>query len=493
MKKKKLFLIQVLGITLLVLVALCLAIPSLGVSLALPALAWLCPKALLGAGAMATKGVVMCAALPFGMVLRKADAEEGGGATLDDIAEKVDKGIGGLRTKQEQLLGDIGRLDKDTKKALEDITALKKTANDQQANTDEFVKKLKTFEALMRREQRMAFGNPVQRVQADEKLRAQFNLAVRAAVNPDGRLKEAVGVLTKALGEDSSPGSTLLLNEIADEIYHTLATYGVWSGFKVQRIGTKTLQVPVKTARVQAGWLTSEAATIGDDTNKAGATSNVSVLPFAALLNVSLQLLEDAEYDITGDIMEDFAEACAFVLDNTVFNADATNNSTYGGFTGIFGGGTAATAANGNVTVEKLDFEDITRVLLAVDPVVLQRQAKWWMHPQILVRLLSIKDGNGRPIFLTALEAPAAGNIGSILGYPVVPAFAAPSTNAASAKVAAFGDPNAMLIPLRRDYTFEASDHHKWNTLQRSFRGYGRAAVKLRSATGMAVLTLPAA
>lgn len=493
MKKRKLRLIKLLGCTLLVLVALCLALPTLGLSIALPIFAWLAPGATWALGGLVTKSVCLGAAMPF-MILRDHRSEGGGGsATLDDIADKVEKGLDSVQKKQQTLLDDIGRLDKDTKKALEDITSLKKIANDQQSNADKFIEKIKTFEALMRREVRSAFGSPVARIQADDKLRSQLNLAIRAAVNQDNRLKEAVGILTKALGEDTSPGSTLLLNEIADEIYNTLASYGIWSGFKIQRIGTKTLQVPVKTSRVQAGWLTSEAATIGDDTNKAGSSTNVTVLPFAALLNVSLQLLEDAEYDLTADIMDDFAEACAFVLDNTVLNGDGTNNSTYGAFTGIFAGGTACVAGAGNTTVENLDYVDVLRALTTVDPVVLSRQSKWWMHPQILVRMLGIRDGNGRPIFLTALEAPSFGALGSILGYPVVPAFAAPTTNTAGSKVATFGDPNGNIIPLRREYTFEASDHFRWNTLQRSFRGWGRAATKVRIATAFANLQLAAA
>jgi HK97 family phage major capsid protein len=153
------------------------------------------------------------------------------------------------------------------------------------------------------------------------------------------------------------------------------------------------------------------------------------------------------------------------------------------------GGGTAAAAASGNVSVETLDFEDVLRCLTTVDSGILTRPCRWWMNPQILVRMLSIKDGNGRPIFLTANEAPTPGGIGSILGYPVTLAHAAPSANTTSSKVAVFGDPNAQVAGVRSDFVFEASDHHRWNTLERSFRGYGRFGNKIRKATGFAVLT----
>ena len=40
---------------------------------------------------------------------------------------------------------------------------------------------------------------------------------------------------------------------------------------------------------------------------------------------------------------------------------------------------------------------------------------------------------------------------------------------------------------------FEASDQHKWNTLERSFRGWGRAGVKGRKASSLAILKTAAA
>jgi HK97 family phage major capsid protein len=108
------------------------------------------------------------------------------------------------------------------------------------------------------------------------------------------------------------------------------------------------------------------------------------------------------------------------------------------------------------------------------------------------VRALSVRDGNKRPLFMTALEAPAAGGIGSILGYPVVPASAAPTTNAASAKVAAFGDPQGQVVGIRNDFEFAASEHHRFDYDQIAYRGLARFGNKIRSATAFAVLTLPA-
>ncbi len=87
------------------------------------------------------------------------------------------------------------------------------------------------------------------------------------------------------------------------------------------------------------------------------------------------------------------------------------------------------------------------------------------------------------------MEAPSYGAIGTILGYPVIPVMAAPNTDAAGSAVAAFGDRNGQVVGIRDDFVFEASDHYRWNTLERSFRAYGRAATGTRRADAFSILT----
>lgn len=408
--------------------------------------------------------------------------------TVGTKADAATAAAKAVESKQDILVQNYNQLDRDTKKAFEELTALKKNAN-AAAEAEQKVNKVLT---QLRWEQRQAFGDPIKRIQNDPELRARLNIAIRRAVDLQGDMMAVTTPMAKALGEDSSPGSTLINTQLANEIYDTLAMYGIWNSFAVRRVGTKTTSFPVKTVRPVAGFVMTEGSgQLSDDSNKAGTAVSCVVQMIGVLLNVSKQLLEDSEFDVTADVLDDFAEAFAYRLDWACLQADGGNDSTDGLCTGIFGGGgTAAAAASGNTTVETTDLEDWTKCLLTVDPIVLNRQSRWWMHPQILVRALSVKDQNGRPIFLTATEAPTRGGIGSILGYPVTPAFAAPTANTTSSKVAVFGDPNAMVVGLRTDFTFEASDHHLWDYLSRSFRAYGRAGTKIRRALGFAVLTL---
>ncbi|HTI72902.1 MAG TPA: phage major capsid protein [Candidatus Limnocylindria bacterium] len=423
-----------------------------------------------------------------------------------EFEKKVLDGIDAQRKKTEQLVTDFNRLDGETKKSFEDLTKLQKLANDSASASAKIQRQLMMIEGQLRRERLMAYGSPTKRISADDEMRERLNLAVRLAVSKEGDMVKLVadrikalggtGLLEetrlKALGEDSSPGSTLINTALARELYDTLASYGIWPKFGVRRLGTKITKFPVKTARVVANWLTSEASQISDDSNKAGTSVNCTVEPFAALLNVSLQLLQDAEFDVTADIVDDFGEAAAFRLDYTCLQADGTSNATMGGYTGIISGGTAAGAASTHTTVETLDEPDVRKCLTTVDPVVLSRRAGWLIHPQFLVRLLAIKDGNGRSIFLNALEAPSAGGIGSIFGYPVWLAMAMPTTNTASKPVAVFGDPEGLVVGMRQDFVFEGNDSFKWDYLQRSFRGYGRAGIIIRRSQAFAVLTTAA-
>lgn len=428
------------------------------------------------------------------------DKAGGEGAGDDDIALlkkidgnliEMDKQFVAQKTKTDQLISDFSRLDATTKKAFDDLTSLKKVANDTDANMKAFMNKMATIESLMRREQFAAFGNPIERISRDPEKRTLFNALVRAAVlGKANEMKNLAEVHQKALDTANTPGSTLLRNELLADIYDTLASYGVWNTFAQRRVGTKTIQVPIKTARPTAAYVTTEGGSISQDSAKAGSTSNMTIATIAVLLNVSEELLADAEFDVTADVMEDFAQAVAYKMDWACLQADGGSDSTDGGFTGIFGGGgTAAVSASGNVSVETTDYEDVVNCILAVDAVVLTRPARWWIHPQIIARMLKIKDSNGRPIFLTANEAPTYAGIGSILGYPVVPAHAAPSANTTSSKIAVFGDPNGLVHAVRKDFEFAASREAAFNDYEVVFRGIARHAAKVRRATAFGVLT----
>jgi len=403
--------------------------------------------------------------------------------------EKVLEGVGAIRKKQEDLLADVTRLDGVTKRALEELTICKNQGN----SIVDFQKKLERVNLLLKQETRAAFGSPMARLLANEDGCARLNLLLRQIALTRGEAipQKAIDAWKgKTLDVTNEPGSTYFQAGYLKELYDTLAEYGAWSSLGVRRMSSKVTKMPVKTARPIAYVLKPGNRQMADDANKAGTSVNLEVELIGVLITVYLELLQDSEFDISADILGDFIEAFNYRLDYISFMADGTDNSTAGGFTGLFNYVGAVTADATHTTVGASSYTDFLKCLTGVAQVVLTRKPRWWIHPTMLARTLAVKDGIGRPIFQTAMEAPSYGALGSIFGFPVTPISVGPNTDGAGQSVAAFGDPNAVVVGVRTDFNFEASDDFKFDMFERAFRGVGRAGVKGRRTDGAVVLKL---
>lgn len=417
----------------------------------------------------------------------------------DNNDKAILDGLKAVQTNQEKLLSNYENLTGETKKAMEELTKVK---NEMNAVT-QTVHALQKLQVQLKREERMAFGDPIQRLTKNEPAMLQFlgGLAQIGVMKnasrdgtPYGKIAKDCDEKLKALGLSSGLGATLITDELAGDIYHTLQTFGVWGGFDVSPMGQTEKDFPVQTADPEAYFI-DDNAEIPDDTNMTGTTVTAAAKQIPVLINVSNNLLEDATA-LGARVFEAFARACSKRVDFACLQADGTATGTGakldGGNTGIFVGGTAAAAASGNTTVATLDLEDFIKCLTTVDAEVLSRPAAWWLHPQILARAMGVKDSNGRPIFLTSIEAPAFGALGSILGFGVRLANAAPTADTASAKVAVFGDPRGLAVGMRKMPTFASSDQFRFNYNQTSFRMIARAGVKIKKQGAFAMLTLAA-
>jgi HK97 family phage major capsid protein len=294
---------------------------------------------------------------------------------------------------------------------------------------------------------------------------------------------------------------------VFDEIYSLLSEYGVWSGFHVIMAPARSTAIPLATARPSYYWIGSgsgaaegSAITAGD---VSGASVTLAIQTIAALIHVSNELIEDSAVDAAAFVLRELAQSVAYGLDYAALAAAGSANQTDGGYVGIFNAASAnsnlaAAAATGHTTVATTTLDDWTKCLTTVSPSVLRRGAAWWLHPTILAKAMSIKDSDGRPLFQSALEAPSYGAIGRILGYPVILADAAPSTDAANAKIAVFGDPMGLAVGIRKDLELTANSALKFAENQTSYRALMRAGTKIKTTTGsttlkpFAVLTLPA-
>jgi HK97 family phage major capsid protein len=396
--------------------------------------------------------------------------------TIEEIASAVENGVGEL---QKQMKG-FESFQTETKNAIGELTAVKNSVNSQAETLAKFGKALAAFQA----EQKIS--DPVKRFTASAErcdwLVGHFKRAIGLPLTPSQK--------TAITGIDSGIGAAVTPQETNAMIYDALLTYGQWNTLGVIPIGSRTQILPLITARPTAYWV-AQGAQITEGA-MTGSSVTLTVKEAAAWIPVARALLEDAEGDMAGYIIEQLAQAVAYRLDWACFAADGTDDTTDGAYTGIASGGTAATAANGNTTVAALDLEDFVRCLTTVSAACLQRPCKWWIHPQVLAKIVLIRDSNGRPVFQTALEAPAGNGIGSILGYPVIPTAAMPSTDSAGNVVAVFGEPNGCAVGVRKQFELARSSDFQFDYNREAFRTIVRAGVVIKAATSFAKLTLAA-
>ena len=454
----------------------------------------------------------------YAVLLDPAGSDGGGGEFETKMlagVETLQKSHTELKSRYQKVVEDLDRSDKEVKKAMEELTLVKAKAN---TSFEEVMKKYDALQKSIALNARSSFTDPIQRALANDETKAFINAAARAVVFPGEynklpgewrKLLEEAGAATKSLtGVDSSLGQATVPTQTFNEIYDTLLEYGDWSGLGVIRVGMRTTVLPVATARPGYYWIGAGTGGSGESTaitegSFTGSSVSLLIQTLAVYLTVARELLADSTVDLSSYILKQMAQSMSYGLDYTAFASAGAASQADAGYYGIFNAGAVnasaiASATGGNTTVGATELEDWLRCLTTVNPVVLKRPAKWWMNPQILAKCCLIRDKQGRPLFQTMLEAPVGkeGGIGSILGYPVVSVAAAPSTDAAGAKVAVFGDPEGQAVGIRADLELATSDDIKFAENMRAFRALMRVGVKQRSSGAtlvpFSVLTLPA-
>lgn len=448
---------------------------------------------------------VSLAAMPFLGLKTILMNEAGGGGSGSGITEqefrtKVLENVTAVKKQHETIDANFKTLDAQSKKLSEDFGAHVKAFEGLPGQVQVIERSLETIRLKQANERRSNFGSHLERICGDPDMRdcvngvirlAAFNGGKRGLNIPEKQQKAGADYARTGLLEASGAGSGYIYTELLPAIYGLIAEYGIWNKFDVIPLSHNAANMIVDTTDPTMAW-TAEA-TASSETNYAGGNVALAVGKLLGWMSVPNELLEDSVVDIGRYVLPKFANATAKALDWACTSADGTADTTDGGFTGIFGGGgTAAVAASGNVSMATLDLEDFIAAMAAVNAAALSKPCYWWIHPTNLVKALAIKDLNGRPIFLPSTDAPSLGAIGSILGYPVILTHAAPATNAVNNKVAVFGDPMGLAVGLRSDFAFAMSDQILFKEDSTVFRARARAAVKVKQATAFGVLTLAA-
>jgi HK97 family phage major capsid protein len=387
---------------------------------------------------------------------------------------------------QEKLLTAFDNLTPKTKGAFDRLTQAKN-----HGGTDgELHAALRAVVREMRHEERMAFGDPFQRIAADEELNWEINAIVRRACLSRAGMPERY----RAITEDATPGSTYVSAKLGAALFDLLALYGGWTTLGVQTMGSKTVNFPYLTARPKAIFVLTQGTQLTPDTNVAGSALSGDAVTIASMLAVSQEWMQDRDRDLCAVFLQSFEQAVNERLDTAFYYGNGVADADNGGITGIWqhADPTISTAASGNTTIETLDFEDLVNVLIATPAGVLQRGPIWWANPTSLARLMKVKDAAGRSVVQTPIEQPGRG-IASILGYPVTPVAAAPSTNTAGSKVLAFGDGNAYAVGIRKAFALVGSDHCRFDYYSHVVLALSRAHGQMIRPAGFTLLALAAA
>lgn len=258
----------------------------------------------------------------------------------------------------------------------------------------------------------------------------------------------ALSTLTGAAGGD------LLPKPFLSEVFVIIEERGVARNFfRGVPMGSKDLDLKDVATKPVVNW-TDEAADISESQPAFG-NQKLDTKKLAALTPWTTELQEDEVFGLLPILQELFAEAILEKEDEAGFIGDGS--STYGGFTGILNlaGAQTFTMANGSTSFFDTTADDYRKL---VDQVSLarRRNARYFMHPDIISHIERLKDTDGNYIYRKPGDdsRPA-----TLWGYPVTLTEVMPnaSDDAAESKFVVFGDPNRMLFGTRRGITLMTS------------------------------------
>ncbi|HXR47603.1 MAG TPA: phage major capsid protein [Candidatus Limnocylindrales bacterium] len=359
--------------------------------------------------------------------------------------------------------------------------------------------------ASVAREQHAAYGDPVVRyLDAKPERRFFWNAVARLlgggfrADSPEAKVwQRAVSGIN--LQDTFGPG-LLESMPVADEIWNLILQFGQYKYLGLRKmIGAYTRYAQV-TQYPNAIFITPSGqgqTTIPEDTSLLGSALTPLANTIACLITCSLAWLQDEKVDLSEVLLSKFVQGLAARIDYGCFQGNGQDDQTNGMCTGLFVDPTipAYVAPAGEPTIAGLQRNDFINTIAQVAPAALQRMdsqpPRWFISPVLIPQLLLLWDGTAKN-YLLKTPAETRGEW-LLVGFPVTFCAQAPSVNAANAKVAVFGNGDAMLVALQEKFEIAKSDKGAaFGSANVSFRATGRGRNSLRVANGFASLKLAA-
>jgi HK97 family phage major capsid protein len=224
------------------------------------------------------------------------------------------------------------------------------------------------------------------------------------------------------------------------------------------------MKIPTLASGVSVAW-EGEADIIAQSDPEFGQVT-LTAQKLAARSISSNELLADASYDIVSLLTEQFAEAIALEIDDSVFNGGGGSTMT-GALSGA--GNTLSCSATGtspNRHVQITEAELSEAISKLTDNKL--RGAKFYLHQNSMHYVRVLADDNGSPIF----ARPGNGVPGTIYEYPyAVSGQVGSASPGAATPFILFGNLKNYILGRRKgDMSIQVNPWLLWNTDQTSFR-----------------------
>lgn len=292
--------------------------------------------------------------------------------------------------------------------------------------------------------------NEIKRMERREVIEAELNRPVNQPITevPEKTdlLKEKMGRASDAYKEDfdrhlrgktlvhnvlsegvDADGGYLVPEEFERDIVTALTEENVIRSLAKVITTQHERKIPVATGHSVAQWTAENAAYA--ESNPTFGQKQIDAFKLTDLCRVSVELLQDAAFDIEDYLMKEFARAFGIAEEQAFCVGTGTNQPT-----GIFtaNGGTVGVtaAATGAVTADEL----ISLVYALKSPY--RRNAKFLLNDATISSIRKLKDNNGAYLWQPSVQA---GQPDRLLGYEIYTSPYAPVV-AAGALAIAFGD-----------------------------------------------------
>ncbi len=368
-----------------------------------------------------------------------------------------------------------------------------------------------TDEQMDRYEQLEGQLKTAQRAEAIQKRQAAYNTPVRndvgvhvSTAKQDDTLERAfdhylrTGMANQDIAElraqqvgTDSEGGYLVSPQFRQKLVEVQKAFGGLAAevdsFSTERGGT--IEYPSLDDTDNVGSITAEEAAFADGADLAFGTVTLGAFKYTSSgagtttpLRVSVELLQDAEFDIQGLVSR--------ALGTRIARKQATDWVNGGGTTLPFGIAHAGLTQDVIMASDNtITAADLYAMEAAIDPAY-EQNAKWCFSKAAWMQIRQLDDANDRPLIFEQQSSGLAGRPGlTLLGYPVVidQAFSAPTVDAAH--VAVLGDlREAYVIRRVANLTVVVNPYTRMNNGQVEYVAWERADGNIQNRSAYVLL-----